>query len=332
MPKVDIVIPCYNYGRFLGQCLRSVLSQSVKDIRVLVIDDASTDGSGNVVAKLARADSRVSLSLHLQNHGHIATYNEGIAWAESDYFLLLSADDLLAPNALDRAVRVMDTNPNVVLTYGNCAIWHDRDPVPALDKVPKPFSWRRVDLVRMLCETATNFVPTPTTICRTGAQKTIGGYRPKLPHAGDLEMWLRFGGYGEVAFIDAVQGAYRKHDLAISNAYWANMLLDYRQRSRAFQLFFDNYNDGVGNQLRTVAERTLADLAFQSGINAIRRGQLNAGVELIKWSMATDRDWQRLTALWKLLKVPGPDGRRWASSRLKKAAIKAGGGSIAKCS
>ena len=203
MAKVDIVVPCYNYGRFLEDCVRSLLDQSIEDIRVLIIDDASTDGSVAVAERLARADDRVTVRAHTQNRGHIATFNEGIEWANSDYFLLLSADDLLAPGALARAVRVMDENEDIILTYGDCAVWNTEDPFPVINDEPGALSWTRVDLVGKLCEAAANFVPTPTTIGRTDVQKAIGGYRPELPHAGDLEMWLRFGAHGG-------SGAYRR--------------------------------------------------------------------------------------------------------------------------
>src|SRR5258708_7132537 len=99
MAKVDVVVPCYNYGRFLRSCVGSVLEQSVRDLRVLIIDDASTDDSLSVARKLASDDPRVSVIAHSRNQGHISTYNEGIAWASAGYFLLLSADDLLVVGA-----------------------------------------------------------------------------------------------------------------------------------------------------------------------------------------------------------------------------------------
>src|ERR1700754_1240130 len=117
MAKVDILVPCYNYGRFLDGCVRSVLDQSVRDVRVLIIDDASSDDSLAAAEKLDDADHRVSVVAHAQNKGHIQTYNEGIDWADSDYFLLLSADDLLVQGALARATAIMDENQDIGLTY-----------------------------------------------------------------------------------------------------------------------------------------------------------------------------------------------------------------------
>src|SRR6185295_4629726 len=89
MSSVSVIIPCYNYGRFLRQCLESVLTQEGPEVAVLIIDDASSDESAEVGGALARADGRVEFRRHDKNRGHIATYNEGLAWARGDYTVLL---------------------------------------------------------------------------------------------------------------------------------------------------------------------------------------------------------------------------------------------------
>ena len=216
MAKVDVVVPCYNYARFLEGCVGSVLNQSIKDLRILIIDDASSDDSLLVARKLAQADPRVTVVGHAKNMGHIETYNEGIAWASAEYCLLLSADDLLVPGALERAAEIMDANPDVVLTFGEDIQWHDHLPIPEI-KPMQDYTWERHDLLKQLCVTTIN-ISTCTAIARTKTQKTIGGYRAALPHSGDMEMWLRFAANGSVARINAVQGIYRKHSTAMSNA------------------------------------------------------------------------------------------------------------------
>ena len=105
MTSVSVVIPCYNYGHLLGDAVNSVLDdQDGVDVQVLIIDDASPDGSAEVARKIAAGDPRVEVAVHAANKGHIATYNEGLLdWAGGDYCVLLSADDRLTPGALQRA-------------------------------------------------------------------------------------------------------------------------------------------------------------------------------------------------------------------------------------
>lgn len=128
MSRVSVVVPCYRYGHLLEQCVWSVLTQADVDVEVLIVDDASPDGSGEVAKRLGRTDARVEVVHHRENHGHISTYNEGFAWASGDYVVLLSADDCLTPGALARDARVLDAHPDVGLAYGTCIIHWSLEP------------------------------------------------------------------------------------------------------------------------------------------------------------------------------------------------------------
>jgi glycosyltransferase involved in cell wall biosynthesis len=321
MAKVDIVVPCYNYGRFLEDCVGSVLDQSIRDVRVLIIDDASSDDSLLTAGKLADADQRVSVIAHARNQGHIRTYNEGIDWADSDYFLLLSADDMLVQGTLARATAIMDENPDIGLTYGESAVWQDGLPFPSIRPTDR-YNWSRQDIIKQMCHSAINFVPTPTAVARTSSQKAIGGYRPSLPHAGDMEMWLRFAGHGAVARIHAVQAIYRKHTSAMSNDYFSAIYPDVRQRRLAFESFFAEYGSSLTNsrELQSQASRALAQQAVRSGVALLRRGQLSTGLRLVREAMSLDRRLRYSPPLLDLLKFPGPEGREWASSVVRGAA------------
>src|SRR5690349_8027236 len=128
MLKVDAFVPCYNYGRYLRQCVESITTQRDVDVLVLILADASTDDTPSVAKQLAAEDSRVEYLRHEKNIGHIATYNEGIERATNDYTLLLSADDMLTPGSLARAARLMDAHPNVGFVYGRTVRVRDDQP------------------------------------------------------------------------------------------------------------------------------------------------------------------------------------------------------------
>src|SRR4029079_17118645 len=103
-PTVTVIVPCYNFGDFLAECVQSVITQSGVDTQVIIIDDASSDRSPQLAAELAARYPNVEARLPSKNMGHIPTYNEGIEAATGDYLALLSADDLLVGGALERAV------------------------------------------------------------------------------------------------------------------------------------------------------------------------------------------------------------------------------------
>src|SRR5215218_5230435 len=78
-PRVSVVIPCYNYARYLVACVDSVAGQHGVEVEIVIVDDASTDDSAAVARRISDLDPRVRMIEHRENRGHIATYNDGLA-------------------------------------------------------------------------------------------------------------------------------------------------------------------------------------------------------------------------------------------------------------
>jgi glycosyltransferase involved in cell wall biosynthesis len=305
MAKVDIVIPCYNYGRFLERCVRSVLDQPVRDLQVLIIDDASSDNSLSVAKKLAETDPRVSIIAHSQNMGHIATYNEGLLdWATGDYSLLLSADDVLTLGALARAVEVLDANPRVGLLYGHAVYWYDNQPAPSLRTKPAGVSiWPGHDWLRIVCRRGHCVTSTPTAVVRTSVQQAIGGYRSDLPHSADIEMWMRFAVHSDVAYIKGVdQAFYRIHNTNMTVQRLP--LIDLQQRKAAYDAVFAAYGELIPDAVRLhqEANRKMAKEALWRACSAYHRRRLdNTPVdELVDFARSTFSQFERLPEHWGL--------------------------------
>ncbi|MGO9599392.1 MAG: glycosyltransferase [Isosphaeraceae bacterium] len=248
MSRVDVIVPCYNYGRFLRECVESVLSQPV-DLRVLIIDDASTDDTPEVAAALAAEDARVEVRRHSVNRGHIATYNEGLEWVAGDYNLLLSADDLLVEGALLRASRLMDANPGVGLVYGRAVWFQTSHTRPAMESAGFDEGFAvlsGLEWLESLCKSGQNPITSPEAIVRSRLQKDLGGYRRELPHTADMEMWMRFAIHGDVVKLEAPQAYYRIHGQNMSDSYYDKVTLtslrlrtkDLLERKAAFDLLF----------------------------------------------------------------------------------------------
>src|SRR5579859_2184051 len=155
-PRVSIVVPCYNYGHYVPGCVASILDQPGVDVEVILIDDASPDGSAEVVRRTAAADPRVRAICHETNKGHIATYNEGLFQVTGDYVALVSADDLLTPGALQRATALMQAHPSVGLVYGYALDFATPAPPPARSGPANWTVWRGRDWLADQCRTGAN--------------------------------------------------------------------------------------------------------------------------------------------------------------------------------
>jgi len=231
--SVDVVVPCYNYARFLPTCVNSILAERNLEIRVLIIDDASTDDTAGVGKALAAQDARVTLHRHTQNQGLISTANEGVlGWAAAKYTLLIAADDALTRGALARAARVMDRRSDIGMTYGLAlVVGHDTE-IGFHDYPIDRFEHRVVAGPAFLHRVCQHWqgVPTPTAVVRTELQRRIGGYHPDFPHTSDAEMWMRIATQASIAAIRTPQGYYRRHAGNMSSAYMNRPLSDLREQ------------------------------------------------------------------------------------------------------
>jgi glycosyltransferase involved in cell wall biosynthesis len=289
MHPIDIAVPCYNYSRYLRECVDSILGQDGCLVRILIIDDASSDGSVEVARDLAARDSRVELITHADNKGHITTFNEGIAWARQTYFLLLSADDVLAPGALKRAADLLEANPDVAFVHG-CAVcfWGEVPPVKTGVAPTPPRIVPGPQFIGDICANPVNPVAAATAVVRTSVQKKVGLYKHALPHAGDLEMWLRCAMCGDVGEIGNIQGFRRMHDSNMFMLYAADglMIRDFTQRYQTFQIFFAEHgHDLYGEkQLRMLANHQLADQIINEAKAQFRKKRLYSSLQLLQFA------------------------------------------------
>lgn len=96
MPKISILVAVYNTAAYLPQCLDSLLSQTLKDIEVLCVDDASTDKSLEILHQYAEKDERVKVFALKENRGQAHARNVGLSHATGDYIGFVDSDDWLS--------------------------------------------------------------------------------------------------------------------------------------------------------------------------------------------------------------------------------------------
>ena len=149
--QVTIIMPVYNPGEYLRPCLDSLLAQSMKDFRIIAIDDGSTDNSWDVLQEYAAQDARVLPQKNPYNIGAARTRNIGIQLAQGEYLVILDADDYFEPDYLECLWTACKENDLDIVI---CDFWL-RDEKMGLenirsvsrrliDVVDRPFSWNDV--------------------------------------------------------------------------------------------------------------------------------------------------------------------------------------------
>lgn len=98
---ITIVVPVYNVERYVEQCVQSVLNQTYRNLQILLVDDGSTDSSGEICDRLATQDSRIQV-IHQKNSGLAAARNVGIELAKGEYISFIDSDDFVELNFIER--------------------------------------------------------------------------------------------------------------------------------------------------------------------------------------------------------------------------------------
>lgn len=268
LPRVSVVIPCYNYGRFLEACCASVLAQEGVDVDVTIFDDASSDDTVEIATRLMADDPRIALVTHSHNLGHIKTFNEALSSATAPFVVKMDADDQLAPGALMRATAVLEAHPSVSFVYGRVETFGEQVPGNLADVVRSWSVWSGSSWLIRRARRGHNVIVQPEVVMRRSALERVGGHREEIPESSDFNLWLRLASVGSVARVNGpVQGLYRVHEHSMRSTIHSGHLLDLRGRVRAFDLFFQECGPRLANgaELEEISRRALALDALRLG-------------------------------------------------------------------
>lgn len=144
-PKISIVIANHNYGKFVGQAIESALSQTYVDIKVVVVDDASTDNSKEKIRYYAGKDARVVPIYREKCGGASVARNDAInkVWNDTDFYLILDADDTIYPNKVAELLKVAVQTPQIGAIYADYDILN-METGNIIREYKEPFSLKRL--------------------------------------------------------------------------------------------------------------------------------------------------------------------------------------------
>jgi len=191
-PRVSVVIKSYNHAAFVAQAIQSVLDQSFQDFEIVVTDDASTDGTADVIR--AFADPRIRLDVFPENRGIPAAMNATLARARGGLIAILNSDDYALPGRLARQVSFLDAHPGVgaVFTMPRTVGESGAQTANFVDfraALALPDFSRRSWLRRFFF--GGNLLCSPTAMIRHTAYQRAGDYDTRLTNLQDFDMWIR---------------------------------------------------------------------------------------------------------------------------------------------
>lgn len=176
MPKVSVIIPCYNQGKYLEEAINSVLNQTFQDFEIIIVNDGSNDNSKKIIDKIE--NPKISV-IHQENKGVSAARNTGIKNSTGEYILPLDADDRIAPTYLEKAVYHIEKDEKIGIVYCKALKFYGNH--------TKKWNLPPYNLLNML---KTNCIFC-TALFRKKDWETAGGYKetPRV-FLEDYDLWL----------------------------------------------------------------------------------------------------------------------------------------------
>jgi glycosyltransferase involved in cell wall biosynthesis len=264
MPLVSAIVPLYNAERFLVQTLDSALSQTLRDLEIIVVDDGSTDGSAALADGYAERHPDVVRVIHQPNQGLCHARNAALAIARGEYLALLDADDIWLPHHLAACVAELERHPEVALVHADIErIDSDGRSLGCSERY-----WDQYDsdaFVALFLRR--EHVCCPTAVFRRDAVERVGNFDVQFNRLGceDRDLWLRISATSQIVYLDDVHARYRLHG--------ANMSTNFDKMLKARVKLVDKFGaNGRGAPLR---RRALAAAHCNLGdelMDASRRG------------------------------------------------------------
>ncbi|HYU26585.1 MAG TPA: glycosyltransferase family 2 protein [Thermoanaerobaculia bacterium] len=195
MSRVSVIVPCYNYARFLPYALESVVAQTHQDWECIVVDDGSTDDTSEVARRFGERDARIR-TVRQDNAGPAAARNHALRLSSGEYVQLLDADDKLGPGKLAVHSRYLDEHRDADLVYSACTYFRTEEPDKVLHSLyghlsrsMHPKVHGRDEALETLQEF--NITQPSTMLLRRGAIERAGEFVETSRGCEDWDLWLR---------------------------------------------------------------------------------------------------------------------------------------------
>ncbi|SMD36404.1 Glycosyltransferase involved in cell wall bisynthesis [Reichenbachiella faecimaris] len=217
-PLVSVICLCYNQARFVQEALDSVMTQSYDSIELIIVDDASSDGSQNEIDNWLSKHTGISFLPIKENLGSTVAFNQGLKLATGKYIIDLAADDILLADRIEKQVRFFEKQAKKVgVIYSNGTYISEVG-----EKLQTHFDKDRLmpyegNIYENVIDTY--FIPTPTMMMRKDVLDELNGYDESLAYE-DFDFWVRSSRNWNYAYQPEVLTLIRKSDQSYSTSWY----------------------------------------------------------------------------------------------------------------
>lgn len=208
-PLVSVIMPVYNAEKYVGQSIESILNQIYNKFEFIIVDDASTDSTSNILKDFKKKDKRIVVIRNIKNLGVTKSLNRVLEEAHGKYIIRMDADDWAYPNRFGLQVKLMEKNPDVVVSGSNIEVCDSKLKVKHVRKYHQGDTTIRRHLFRY------SPFAHPATIWRADVIKKEK-YNENIIICQDYELYFRVGKIGKFMNLDKTLLKLRMHDESVS--------------------------------------------------------------------------------------------------------------------
>jgi glycosyltransferase involved in cell wall biosynthesis len=204
MVTVSVIIPTYNRADMVSDAIESALAQTLTNIEIIVVDDASTDGTEAVLSSYA---DEITYIKHDENRGGSAARNTGIKAASGEYIAFLDSDDIWAPEKLEQQITELERrNGGWIAAYCDFRQTRENQLVEKIDNlVRRPTGFEGDDeIIRRIFLRTFAHGGSSTLVVKKSIVDAIGGFDPSFQRHQDLEFLVRLLKKGKLAYVDEI--------------------------------------------------------------------------------------------------------------------------------
>jgi len=289
---ISVVVPAYNNAAHLSEALRSILGQSRTPTEIIVVDDASTDGTAEALKPFAGQVKVIRLDKN--SGGPARPRNTGLRVATGDFLALFDADDRMLPESLALRAAFLAAHPDIPFVFGNfrnftgagpqAGFLDDHTDFQAMAKEPlgdNRYRLRAADAFETLI--GDNFIGTPGVMFRRSLLDAVGFFDETLTHCDDIEFWTRVARRFNLGYVDALLFERRLHPGNLSSTAAAHHdKIRFRLRLK---------KEALSPRAQKTLDDYLAKTFFSIGYDERRQGRRLSAVNhyLKSWSYAPAR-------------------------------------------
>lgn len=302
-PKVSVVVPTFNYGRFLPQSLESIVQQNYQDFEVIVVDiqAGSTDDTRAVIESFqTEHPGRIRYECQ-DGKGLSNARNTGIRVSEGELIAFLDADDLWMPQKLAMQVGALETHPDAAMVYTDVEYFWDET-----DELLKKYQSEQISgdegiLRQLLFE---NIIATPTPLVRRWVFERVGYFDESLVACEDWDMWLRIAAKFEIIRLTVPLARNRIHSMRMSAT------VDFDRQHRSAHIVLNRAFESMPERLKGLRSHSLARNSYRYGRRWLISGNASRARRLLFESLRL-YPWDYKTwALLGLAMISGGSARR----------------------